>query len=454
MKKSKKSLLSDKRLVFVASLLLAVIAWVVVAGFITPGDTRILRNIRIDYASREAQYSDKNLLLVGTLPRQHADVEVSGDNSVTGGLNENSVRVYADYSAVNGPGVYRVPLYAEKVTPGDYNIIDLTVRNGGSNVAGPRDTVEMTFQEKLYKTFPVLVRAGQLVAAPGYTLGDTLVNPIDVTVSGPKNDVERISSVVANVADVLDSDAAEAVLNNLTAYNVPLSFLDANGNPLDIAALGLDADATMARVEVPVHYVNTITLTATFANLPDTIDREWFDARVQVRPQSIQVSGPAEAFENLSTPFSIRVFDASTLSLNWVSESIPIVLPDDLVTMNGTGEDNTDAQRSTADVAFNTEGLTEKSFDIPLESVHVRNAPTGTVINPMNDVVTVRLLGDAEQLESLLPENIYLEVEAAQLSGTASGLLNLPARVLIPSKNRVLPMGSYVINCEVSQAGG
>ncbi len=449
MKKSKKGLWDDKRLVFVASLLLAVIAWVVVAGFIAPGDTRFIRNVRIDYVSREAQYSEKNLLLVGTLPRQHADVEVSGDNSVTGGLNQSSVRVYADYSAVNGPGVYRVPLYAEKVTPGDYNIIDLTVRNGGSNIAGPRDTVEMTFQEKLYKTFTIQVRASQLEAAPGHTLGDILKTPTQVTVSGPKNEVERISSVVADVADVLDSDTQTVVLNDLTAYSVPLSFLDANGNRLDIRAMALDIDASAANVEVPVHYINTIALTATFANLPDNIDREWFNGRVSVQPESIQVSGPAEAFENLQPPFPVKIFDASSLGLNWVSESIPIVLPNNLINMNGTGEDGTGAPRTMAVVSFNTEGLAEKTFDIPIENIHVVNAPANTEVLPVNDVVTVRLLGDAAQLESLLPDNIFVEVSAAGISAGNSGLQSMAARVLVPSRNQVLPLGSYVITCNV-----
>lgn len=439
MNKNKKSLFDDKRLILIASLILATLSWIIIAGFIDPGNSRTIPYVVIDYSRGEADYKEKNLQIVGELKDIYADVQVKGDGSVIGPLTHNSVTVYPDYSGVNGPGTFDLPLRAVRLTSDTYNFGSLSVRgNGHSLDSDPVDHVTLTFEEVDKKTFPVVVRAEGVTAATGYFKDTAVSKPTEVTVTGPKTEVERIAQVVAEIT-------AEEEREELARYTgVELVLLDANGQMLDAEELGISFSVEVADVEIPIYQIHTIGLTVSFTGLPQNIDNEWFQNRVHLSVDTLDVVGSAAAFEHLANPYPIEVFDVTQLGMGWESDPIIIELPEGLRNLN---------QLRQVVASFDTTDLVEKTFEVPAENIIVNNGPRNATISPIVSTISVRLMGDPEQINALLPENITLQVEAFGISASRGSQQTIPARVLVPGANRVFAVGSYPVVCDVTVNG-
>ncbi|MFV0352106.1 MAG: hypothetical protein ACK5JF_07365, partial [Oscillospiraceae bacterium] len=79
--KKNKSLLDSKRFLLVASLVFAILAWVIVAGFISPSNSNTISRIPIDYTEGEANYKNQDLQIVSVDLPEYASLKVEGNNS-------------------------------------------------------------------------------------------------------------------------------------------------------------------------------------------------------------------------------------------------------------------------------------------------------------------------------------------------------------------------------------
>ncbi|MGD9559424.1 MAG: YbbR-like domain-containing protein [Oscillospiraceae bacterium] len=437
-KKSKRGIFDDRRVVLLVALLLAILSWIIVAGFINPGDNRKLTYVTIDYTHNEDYYKRQNLKIVGEPTYIFADVQVNGDGADIGPLTPTSVTVYPDYSTVTGPGQHELRLGYDKVEQGEYTISDVSVRGGGHSLeSSPQQTVLLTFEALETKSLPITPKADGVVADEGFFRNPLLAVPSEVVLNGPKTEIERVAQVVAEVTD------EEALSERKVYTGIPLTLLDANGNELDKDTLSLSYSVEQVEVDVPISEVRTIAITADFTGLPSNVDREWFYDRVHLSTESLQVVGSTATLDHIDDPLSVATFDASTLEPGWQSLPVTIELPE------GVELSNHDQLRQVT-ASFDTTGMVEKVFEVPTGSIVVRNGPRGATITPVADTVSVKLFGTEEQMNAVLPENIRIEIEAYGVAAGKGGQLELPARVLVPGFDQVIPLGSYSIICDVA----
>ncbi len=431
--KNRKRLLDDRRVVLLLAFVLAFLSWVVVAGFIKPGDTRTISSVTIDYQrNAENTYKRYDLQIVTNLNTvAYADVKVQGDAALISRFNNTDVAVYPNYSAVTGPGTYEIPLRAEKTTSGGYNIVDLTLKNSQHSFrSNPATTVTLTFEEVQEKAFRVVVQAENVTASPGYFKDEPVISQPEVTVTGPASEVAKVASVAAVVAD--DEERTETKI-----YTVPLTLLDASGNPVDSNQLTVEPTDTV-EVTIPILETRDIGLDVGLIGVPQGFDLAWFKTLLSLSTESIEVIGSSQSFSNLSDPFNIAEIDLSEIKPGWESDPITVELPEGLRTQ-------TPAQQVV--VRFSAAGLAEKTFRV--SDLRVVNAPANVEIQPLVNSLTVTLVGPQEQLDELLPENIMVEVDAFDLLSAKSGQQTLPARVLVPSKNQVYASGQYSVVCDI-----
>lgn len=430
----KDGIFANKKVVLVVSVILAAICWVAVAGFIRPGEETVIRDITIDYTRDADTYADRNLKIVSNLSDIYADAKVNGDGSLLGSLSSSSVAVYADYSNVTTPGTHEVPLKVAKVTTGDYSVAAWSVSGGRYSVEGEIKTrVTIVFEEVERKSFAVNVKSDGVTAAQGYVKGTPEVAPGEIIISGSKSQVARIASVQAVIT-------GEEELTERKKYTgVALTLLDSNGEALDTAGMGLEFNAQTVDVTIDITQIRTINLTASF-RLPSDLDSKWFYDRVKLSEPTMRVAGSDEDFEHLDNPYSIYTFDASQLEMGWESQPITITLPGNLTSYD---------QLRQVTVYFDTTGLTEKIIEVPVENIQVVNSPHNAKITPLDEPVSVHLIGDTEQLEALLGDNIILEVDAVDVTATSGGQQTIAARVRIPSADKVFAVGKYSVVCNV-----
>lgn len=440
---NKKSIFDDRRVTLVASLVLAAITWIIIAGFINPGSSRPITYINIDYEAGAGQYAAHGLQIV-TKPSElptYADVQVQGDGAVIGPLTASSVSVYADYSGVTGPGVYEVPLRTEKLESGSYNITAVSIHNDEYSLEGAaKGTITMAFEELETKIFAVTVLADGVEAAEGFFRDTPRADPVEVQISGPETRVEQIARVVAEV------DAVEQLEERGRYTNIPLKLLDEAGNELDAEAMQITVAPDTVDVEVPILQRRTIGLTVDFAGIPQGLDTEWFHSLVHLSAEELQVAGVLSALDHLEDPYPVRTFSLTEMSLGWESDPINIELPE------GSGLRNLDQLRQIT-VSLDSTTLAEKTIEVPSSNFRVVNAPRNATVTPVADSISVRLLGDAEQLEAILPENISVQIDAFGVSAGSGSQQVVPVRILVSGFDRVFAITTdvnYTLVCDVA----
>ena len=62
------------------------------------------------------------------------------------------------------------------------------------------DTVSVEFDRLTTKTIPLTAEAPLISAEEGYILKETTTSPSEITVEGPKNDLDNISKAVAQIS--------------------------------------------------------------------------------------------------------------------------------------------------------------------------------------------------------------------------------------------------------------
>ncbi len=431
-KKDRRNLLADKRVAGLLAILLGVLCWVIVAGFLNNNQEKTLFNVPIDYAKRAEDYERHDLQIVTDMQNlTFAEVKVNGDASLISGFSNTDVTVYPDYSNVNGPGTFVVPLKAEKVTAGSYNIVEYSLANSEHSLRKqPTTTVTLAFEEVQTKTFPVQVQADNVTAASGYFRDTPVPSQTEVTVTGPSSEVAKVNAVVANVAQ--DEERSESII-----YTVPLEMVDKEGNVIESDLLTINPVQTV-EVEIPILEMRTLDLTVELIGAQQGLDTEWLLDRLVLSSKSIQVVGSAENLAALQNPYPVAQIDVSELDIGWESEEISIVLPEGLRSQDSAKE---------VTVSFDSTGLVKKSFEVT--NISVRNTPRGAKITPQPTSVTVNLIGPSEQIDTLLPGNISILVDAFGISAAKSGQQTLPGRVAIPSADKVFATGSYPIICNI-----
>lgn len=435
----KQSLFDDKRIVMLSSFLVALMAWIVVAGFINPGDERQIPNIRIDYAKKQNDYLSHNLQIVGGFPAEYAEVLVRGEASVLSNLGSTDVTVYADYSAVNTPGVHIVPLRYDRIKPGVYSIISWSVKNSDHSLRrNPTSSVQLTFEEVGKKSININVKSEGITAEDGYFKDNAVPSSQTVVISGPKNNVARVASAEAVISEQMK------LKENMSFSGVPVTLLDESGNKLNNDELGLTLSAEMIEVNIQILEIREIKLEVGFVGVPHNFDLDWFKTKISLSHVNMKVVGNTESLNSLGGVLNIGDIDLSTLSLDWKSETFPVNLPGDGTILKNYG------QLKQVNVNFDSSDLVQKDFDV--ENIVVRNVPKGFVIEPVVDYVSnVTLIGPRDQIDRLLAENIIVEIDAFGLSTSSkSGQQTIPARVLVPSANRVFASGDYTQICDVT----
>lgn len=164
----------NKRFTAIFSVVLAVVLWLVVITVIDPNQSRTIP-VKVSYDYDATAYKTQGLDLINP-PSRTINVQVSGDNSVIGGLTSSDLLVYPDYSTVTGSGDYTLKIKIEKSDSNKkYEI-----------TTGNEQYVEVTFDKVVTQKFPIQVSAVGVEPADGYYMDVPLCSPSEVTLSGPR----------------------------------------------------------------------------------------------------------------------------------------------------------------------------------------------------------------------------------------------------------------------------
>ena len=383
-----KSILDDRRIRLLLAIVGAIVAWMVVTIVVQPGTTRTINNVPVDFTYDSAAYTSRGLSIVSA-PEKYVSLKLSGDGYTIGSLTSSDFVVYPDWSGVRDSGEKTLHLQVRGVN---------TLLNGVSvSIEGGDNSVDVVFDVVEEKTVPITVTTNYLTIADGYILYDTELSKETVTLSGPSTEIDKVETCTAEVThkgELTDS------------------------------------------VTLEVYKMATLPVSVSFINAPRN-----FDPSVLVyslSKQTLNVAGPESQIEKLST-LSVGTIDLSTFAPNKVYE-LPIELPGNIRLLDNI---------SSITVSFDSSKLETKTMNLPASCVQVVNLPsTYTLTVQTERLMNVTLCGPAGLLDTLVPEQVVIEIDADDFY-VAAGQQNIACRLYVPSNGKIFALGSYVIQCKI-----
>ena len=403
--------LLEKRWVCVLlSVLLAIAFWAYVRAAVDPSGTVNIHNVRVETTGANVLASQG--LAVSEITPQVVELQVEGPTSARTNLlrNRGGLYVRVDVSScVEGENTLRW----REVWPEGVNTDDLTAQ---------RSTVTVKVEKLYSKTFDIRFRLEGKVAGD-YQMGTPAIEPAEVVVSGP---VEQVNQV-----DRVEAVLRTAELSERFAGDLELIPMDKQGKPLTDLELTLSSET--AYVVVPVVMTKKVPLTVNL--LPGGgATRE--DAKIDIDPPTIVVSGAEADLEGLEEISLGSISLSDVVGTNTFTR--PITLDPSLTNESGL---------ATATVTVTVEGLDTEVFAV--NNIRTTDPPEGYTVDVVTQSVLVTVRGPAEDLANIDASQIRV---VANLSGvTTEGNQQVLARVYLDGTGTVGVIGEYSISVNISR---
>ena len=413
-----KSILDDRRIRLLLAIVGAIVAWMVVTIVVQPGTTRTINNVPVDFTYDSAAYTSRGLSIVSA-PEKYVSLKLSGDGYTIGSLTSSDFVVYPDWSSVRDSGEKTLHLQVRGVN---------TLLNGVSvSIEGGDNSVDVVFDVVEEKTVPITVTTNYLTIADGYILYGTELSKETVTLSGPSTEIDKVETCTAEVTH-------KGELTDSVTLDTALRFYTKSGSEVKFEYTNLEESSVEVTLEV--YKMATLPVSVSFINAPRD-----FDPSVLVyslSKQTLNVAGPESQIEKLST-LSVGTIDLSTFALNKVYE-LPIELPGNIRLLDNI---------SSITASFDSSKLETKTMNLPASCVQVINLPsTYTLTVQTERLMNVTLCGPAGLLDTLVPEQVVIEIDADDFY-VAAGQQNIACRLYVPSNGKIFALGSYVIQCKI-----
>lgn len=413
-----KRLFNNSLTLKIISVLIAFVAWLIVIENVDRESYATFRDISIDMTNVEESISTLGLNSV-IHDVELANVSVNGVMYAVGNLTKDDISVAPDVSKVTGAGVYELPLVG-------------TIRNANgevqiSSVTPSRITVR--FDTLHSKTLAIESSLNGLKSEVGYLIQDELVNPAQVTVTGPEAEVNRINRCE------IRTEVSEK-LSETYSKKSAIVLLDKNGT--EIVSDNLTMDVTEATVTIPVLKIREIPVELQFINVPDHFPLD--ELNFTLSSEEIAVAG-IEASVDKYASILLDHIDFKQMGPG-SSYAFPVELQ-----MGFRNVENVQSVQVTLD----SEGLSSRKMD--LENVHVINVPLGYKAEPLAETLSgVELIGDTALLEALTADDIVCEVDMKSSSEIAEGQILMPVKVYDPMGRLIWAKGNYEVVVSISAA--
>ena len=414
-----KQISQDDRFMKVLSVICAVILWLIVAITVSPSVASTVRDVPVTTNLDNSIVTQFGLEAIG-YEEQTVDIYVEGNRYQVGSLSADDFVVTCIYNDVTSAGTYTIPLSVQKTTPSsDFEIVGYSPQS-----------IEMKFDRIISQDFDVQTEVAGVTIPDGYITRTFIPSLETITVSGSENDVRRISRCVV-VAEVTDEEPKEETFT----VEGTIQLLDSTGAPLDMELFTLSADSV--NITVPVLKKKTVPLNFEFINIPSGVNTYRIDYTMS--NDSIEIAGPAETIDNIKQ-VNLGYIDFKKIGIG--SKFVfDVSLPSGTLNLNNIIKVTVD---------FPLEGYATKNFTVT--EIMVTDSQTYYDIEVLSTEVTgVQIVAPESVLEVMDASEIVAEVDLSK-SDIVIGQMNVPVKIVAPSRRNVWAYGDYSVVVNVTLA--
>jgi len=321
-------------------------------------------------------YYDEQNLVVSGVPKT-VNVTLEGPASILKPTAlQRDFEIYVDLANLE-LGTYTVPLKYKNIS----DKLKVTIEPS---------TAKVTIQEKVSRDFSVdvdFIHKNKLV--DGYSVEEPIVKPSVVTITGAKDEVERIALVKARV----DLDGAVDTVkqeSRVRAYDREGKLLDVNINP---SVVEVTVPIKSPSKSVPLKINRTGTLKAGLSIV-----------KIEAVPNEVTIFGPKDKID------PIEFIDGITINLDDITSDttleVPVPLPE--------GVKSVDPAKVKIHIQVQQEE-TKTFSSLPIHVIGLGDQYNVQFLNPKDGNMEVQVSGAPSVLNSIRADDLQLYVNASEL---------------------------------------
>ena len=400
-------------LLMIVSLIIAVIIWTVLVITQYPEVTVNLRDVPIDF-DMTGSYASLAGYSVISKDAETVSVSFTGLRYLIDDYENSDIRVRMNLDNVRASGTYDIPLV-------------VTSERGDqiSNIEIYPQTVHVEFDRISTKELSVedgslTVDISNLRTAAGYVIDpqEIVITPSRITISGPQDYVEQVTSCVLRFDPVSGIKASanfspsEAVLYNGTAVFDNSRVSQSTGT---------------FNVFVPVYTTKTLPLRVTIQGNPDKIDTSTIPYTLST--DSILVRSQNSAIDEIED-INLGYIDTRDIVPGYAKT---FIIGESSYYTNASGVEE-------VQVMFDLEGYATKSITLSNSQIFLLNKPSDYNVTVEQDILRIMVVGPEEVLETLDASNFVAEIDLLAYP-TETGMRFLTASVYAPDHPEVWTAG-------------
>lgn len=402
----------------ILAFIIAVISWFIMSITQFPTINKTIAGVHVDFNMSGTAAEERGLAALNYKDIT-VDVEISGMNYEIGTYTENDLIATVDLNDVTKEGTYR---------------LDIEVRSSHTTdrctiVSVTPDSIEVDFDRITQKTIEISAEAPMITAEEGYTLREPTVTPSEITIEGPKNELDNISRVAAKVS------GSKRLMEDTTLSTEDIVFYDADDNKLDSSKFSIKSGNSYD-VNFVVYKKKTLNLSVNILDAPDDFD-------ISSLPMTLSQESLSVITPHLDEVDEEDIIIGS-ISLKEINLSRPFTFEVPLE----TGEINMSGNNSVS-VTFDDKGYTSATFTLHAENIELQNAPPAFESTVDTNMVTeVTIYGPEDIVSKLTDDDIYATVSLSDVKGTGS--YTKEARIYAKGYNNVWCFGNNEIQVTAS----
>ena len=326
------------------------------------------------------------------------------------------------YSSITSGGKYNLELtaYLKKQQQG-ITIEGISEKNAAFSI----DVLET-------KSFKLVPDDVDVTVEDGFIKDETVCQPNVLSVSGPKQYIDRLDSVKLH-ADVFVSD-----LDFTKTFNAYPKFIASDGSKIDSSVFKYNKDIKFS-ITIPVYKIKRVPFKILYKNAPDKLDLNLL--KPEIEPKEIEIYGAQDLLKNINE-INLGYVDLRELSEDRTNFLFNINLPE--------GVQNSE-QISSANVYFNrndSNRFGSRTFDVV--GAQLLNIPSNfDVVVSSKIIKDIRISGLKRFLKGMEAENITATIDCSKID-LKEGRQNVPVKIGV-IKDGVWPVGEYKCSINVKK---
>lgn len=389
--------LTNNLLLKIASVVFAVVVWLIVLNINDPNKTVKVSGIPVELKNTETITSQDKAFEIES--GANASITISGPRSIVDKLEAEDFIATADVNDLSLTNAIPVVVELRKNTY--KSKVDITVNT----------TIRLSIEDVIEKEFEIEPEYTGSTAID-YAVVNTKLGKNTVKITAPRSTMARIKKVTA----VINIEGK----NDDFSCSAPLKLKDIDERIIDIANNDIKLSFAETKAKLTVYYVKEIPIQY---NVPEQIDYDNMVAEHSVSSTSIKISGRKEMLDTITAlilPVDVNKINVAEIE-NKLLYNVNDFLPEGVYLYSGEEE---------IALKIILDRQNNKTFEMSVSNISISNIPEGyeaSFITKGNVSYVVR--GTAELVESFVPDITSIHVS---MEGLGEGEHSLPVNVTLP----------------------